>query len=42
MDEALKLREELNKNIAPNKLSLNDLIIKAASLACVAVPETNS
>lgn len=35
------MREQLNK-FSTSKLSINDMVIKAASLACVAVPETNS
>ena len=41
MDNLLHLRGELNK-IAKVKISVNDMIMKAASLACVKVPETNS
>ena len=41
VDKLSTLRNELNKQ-SPVKLSLNDIIIKAASLACVKVPETNS
>ena len=41
MDDVLKLRENLNKE-SKVKLSVNDLIIKAASLACRDVPECNS
>jgi len=35
------LREELNL-ISKSKISINDIVIKAASLACVRIPETNS
>ena len=35
------MREELNK-YSTTKISLNDIIIKAASLACMRVPEANS
>jgi pyruvate dehydrogenase E2 component (dihydrolipoamide acetyltransferase) len=41
MDKLLNLRTELNK-VSPVKLSINDIIIKAASLACIKVPEANS
>lgn len=41
VDNLLKLRERLNKH-AKSKISVNDLVIKAASLASVRVPETNS
>lgn len=41
MDEALKLREQLNKE-SKVKISVNDVIIKAASIACTIVPEVNS
>lgn len=41
MDEVLRLRETLNKE-SKVKISVNDLIIKAASLACKDVPECNS
>ena len=41
MDETLKLRAILNAE--PNvKISVNDMLIKAASLACIDVPECNS
>jgi pyruvate dehydrogenase E2 component (dihydrolipoamide acetyltransferase) len=41
MDESLKLRAILN-NEGNIKISVNDLLIKAVSLACVEVPECNS
>lgn len=41
MDNLIKLRTRLN-TIAKVKISVNDMIIKAASLACKKVPETNS
>ncbi len=41
MDNILKLRAKLN-TVAKSKISVNDLVIKAASLACQRVPETNS
>ena len=41
MDEVMKVRELLNKeeNV---KISVNDLIIKAAAMSCINVPEVNS
>ncbi|XP_070990106.1 dihydrolipoyllysine-residue acetyltransferase component of pyruvate dehydrogenase complex-like [Oncorhynchus clarkii lewisi] len=44
MDQVLELRTELNAEVkAQNiKLSVNDFIIKASSLACLKVPEANS
>jgi pyruvate dehydrogenase E2 component (dihydrolipoamide acetyltransferase) len=41
MDNIMKLRGRLNTS-AKTKISVNDMIIKAASLASVKVPETNS
>jgi len=41
MDDVLKLRVSLNKD-SKVKISVNDLLIKAASLACKNVPECNS
>jgi pyruvate dehydrogenase E2 component (dihydrolipoamide acetyltransferase) len=41
VDKLLTLRAHLNKH-SPVKISINDMIIKAASLACIKVPETNS
>ena len=41
MDQLLKLRTKLN-TMTKTKISVNDMVIKAASLACVNVPETNS
>jgi len=41
VDKLNTLRAELNKH-SPVKISVNDLLIKAASLACLKVPETNS
>lgn len=41
MDESLRLRAMLNAE-GTTKISVNDFIIKAASLACVEVPEVNS
>jgi pyruvate dehydrogenase E2 component (dihydrolipoamide acetyltransferase) len=40
-DNLLKLREELNKT-SKSKISINDLLIKAASLACRKVPDANA
>ncbi|KDR24043.1 hypothetical protein L798_09378, partial [Zootermopsis nevadensis] len=44
MDQLLSLRQKLNKLLENDglKLSINDFIIKAASLACKKVPEANS
>lgn len=41
MDALLKLRSRLNA-VSKTKISVNDLVIKAASLAATKVPETNS
>ena len=41
IDNMMKLRGKLN-NVAKSKISVNDMVIKAASLASVKVPETNS
>lgn len=41
VDKLLALRTQLNKH-SPVKISINDMIIKAASLACIKVPEANS
>lgn len=41
MDKLLNLRKMVNEDLK-DKLSVNDFIIKAASLACKAVPEVNS
>ena len=41
MDDVLKLRVSLNKD-SKVKISVNDLLIKAASLSCRYVPECNS
>jgi len=37
----IRLREELNTRSA-TKISFNDIIVKAASLACIKYPEANS
>jgi pyruvate dehydrogenase E2 component (dihydrolipoamide acetyltransferase) len=42
VDNLLKLRGKLNNSGAKAKISVNDMVIKAASLAAVRVPETNS
>ncbi|XP_069696667.1 dihydrolipoyllysine-residue acetyltransferase component of pyruvate dehydrogenase complex, mitochondrial [Periplaneta americana] len=44
MDQLLSLRQKLNKLLEKDglKLSINDFVIKAASLACKKVPEANS
>lgn len=41
VDKLLELRAKLNK-VAGSKISVNDMVIKAASLAAVKVPATNS
>jgi pyruvate dehydrogenase E2 component (dihydrolipoamide acetyltransferase) len=41
VDKLLALRAKLN-NYSTSKISVNDMIIKASSLASVAVPQTNS
>ena len=41
VDKLIEIRAELNKH-SPVKISVNDIIIKACSLACMKVPETNS
>ena len=41
MDNLLALRAKLNKH-SKSKISVNDMVIKAASLAATKVPETNS
>jgi pyruvate dehydrogenase E2 component (dihydrolipoamide acetyltransferase) len=41
MDKLLALRKELNA-VSDVKISVNDLIIKSAALACIDVPEANS
>jgi pyruvate dehydrogenase E2 component (dihydrolipoamide acetyltransferase) len=41
VDNLIKLRSKLN-NVAKSKISVNDIVIKAASLASMRVPETNS
>lgn len=41
VDNLIKLRAKLN-SVAKSKISVNDMVIKAASMASVKVPETNS
>jgi pyruvate dehydrogenase E2 component (dihydrolipoamide acetyltransferase) len=41
VDNLIQLRSKLNA-VAKSKISVNDMVIKAASLASVKVPETNS
>lgn len=41
VDNLLKLRTRLNA-LTKTKISVNDMVIKAASLACINVPATNS
>lgn len=41
MDALMAIRAKLNA-VSTSKISVNDLVIKAASLSCVKVPETNS
>lgn len=41
VDNLMKLRGRLNA-VSKTKISVNDMVIKAASMACVRVPETNS
>lgn len=41
VDNLLKLRAKLNTS-AKSKISVNDMVIKAASLAAVKVPQTNA
>lgn len=41
MDRLLKLRTKLN-SVSKAKISVNDMVIKAASIAAIKVPATNS
>jgi len=41
VDNLLKVRSKLNK-VSQHKISVNDMVIKAAALACMKVPQTNS
>jgi pyruvate dehydrogenase E2 component (dihydrolipoamide acetyltransferase) len=42
MDEAMKSREQINAMIAPNKISFNDMVVKAAAIALRQHPAVNS
>lgn len=50
LDDVLEIRERLNgllykeapKGEKPQKISVNDFVIKASALACIKVPEANS
>ncbi len=41
MGEAMRLREGLNKRLADGKVSINDLLVRAAGLALVETPDVN-
>ena len=41
IDELLKVRAELNTRISPDKISVNDIVIRACALALREVPEAN-
>ena len=41
VDDLMRLRAKLNKH-SDSKISVNDFVMKAASLAALKVPETNS
>jgi pyruvate dehydrogenase E2 component (dihydrolipoamide acetyltransferase) len=41
MDKLMKLRAKLNK-VSETKLSVNVFVMKAAAMACLKVPATNS
>ena len=41
IDELLKVRGELNQRIAPDKISVNDIVVRACALALREVPEAN-
>ena len=41
MGEAMRLREGLNKRLTNSKVSINDLLVRAAGLALVETPEVN-
>ena len=41
IDELMKVRAELNARIAPDKISVNDIVIRACALALREVPEAN-
>ncbi|EPY02293.1 2-oxo acid dehydrogenase subunit E2 [Magnetospirillum fulvum] len=42
MDAILSLREQLNTRLAPDKLSVNDFILRGVALGLRAVPEANA
>ncbi len=42
MDRAMQVREAINANIAPDKISFNDLVIKAVAVALKQHPKVNS
>lgn len=42
IDELMAMRAKLNEGNTETKLSVNDFLVKAAALACKAVPEVNS
>jgi len=41
IDELLKVRAALNERIAPDKISVNDIVVRACALALREVPEAN-
>ncbi|MGI8670726.1 MAG: dihydrolipoamide acetyltransferase family protein, partial [Aridibacter sp.] len=42
MDETLKLRKQINESIAPDKISVNDIIVKVAATALTKHPFVNA
>lgn len=42
MDATLKLRKQINESIAPDKISVNDIIVKAAASALIKHPFVNA
>ncbi|HRD51766.1 MAG TPA: pyruvate dehydrogenase complex dihydrolipoamide acetyltransferase [Flavobacteriales bacterium] len=42
MERAMQVREAINKSIAPDKISFNDLVIKAVAVALKQHPKVNS
>jgi pyruvate dehydrogenase E2 component (dihydrolipoamide acetyltransferase) len=42
MDETLKLRKQINESIAPDKISVNDIIVKVAAMALIKHPFVNA
>ena len=42
MDEAMNFRKQINESIAPEKVSINDVIVKVAAMASVKHPFINS